>query len=95
MSIDGDIMDITSLVETHGRSGDEQIWDRVCKHINAAEATVDSATEQVSIANANVTSNNNLFNYLIDKGIIDREALVKYKIAANLAPSWTDDFVNK
>lgn len=90
MGIDSDIMELTTDIEA---SGNIAAWERVCKHINAAEAMVESATDQLSIANANITSNNNLFNYLIDNGIVSREELIKHKISANVAPSWTDEFV--
>lgn len=93
MSIDSDIMDMASFVEVHGDEWSISIFDRICAHINVAEATVESAVEQVTIANANVNSNNNLFNYLIDQGIIDRNSLVKHKIAANIEPSWAKDYI--
>jgi hypothetical protein len=93
MSIDSDIMDMASFVEEHGDESAMAMYGRICTHINVAEATVASSVEQVTIANANVNSNNNLFNYLIDQGIIDRNSLVKHKIAANIEPSWAKDYI--
>lgn len=94
MSFYDDQMDMEDYLKKGKCKQALKIWeDVILPKINEMEAVTEAASKEVSICNANVMSNNALFNYLIDNDIVSRETLIECKIKANL-PHWYSGWVN-
>jgi hypothetical protein len=93
MSWDDDIFDMTDTLMKKGNKAENKLWDKICRKINEMEANEEASLNVIRVCEANVRSNNQLFDHLIENDIVSRDDLIKYKMAASM-PSWWKGYIN-